>query len=50
MKRKKKNETDFSTREKDKFETIYILEEHEIGAQKLKLVNDYITIIFNNAG
>ena len=39
MKRKKKNETDLATREKDKFETIYILEQHEIGSQRLKLVS-----------
>ncbi|CAB4054913.1 SHPRH [Lepeophtheirus salmonis] len=31
---------DLSTREKDKFETIYIIEKHEIPSQKLKLVSE----------
>jgi len=39
MKRKKKTEANLATREKDKFETIYILEQHEVGAQRLKLVS-----------
>ena len=44
MKRKnpdsKSNLPDLKTREKDKFETIYILEKHELPSQRLKLVSD----------
>jgi len=36
--KRKKTETNLATREKDKFETIFILEKHEIGSQRLKLV------------
>jgi hypothetical protein len=39
IKRKKKVESDLATREKDKFETIYILEPHEIASQRLKLAS-----------
>ena len=35
-----KKSTDLSTRVKDKVETIYILEKHEIPSQKLKLVSE----------
>ena len=41
--KKKKNEADLATREKDKFETIYILEKHEVGSQRMKLVTNHKT-------
>ena len=40
MKRKTNNNAKLATREKDKFETIYILEQHELPAQRLKLTSE----------
>ena len=41
IKKKSKDEQpDLATRAKDKFETIYILEKHEIPTQRLKLVSE----------
>ena len=41
MKRQKtQGGPDLATREKDRVETIYILERHELPNQKLKLVSD----------
>ena len=39
--KRKKNEANLATREKDKFETIYILEPHEVATQRLKLVSSF---------
>ena len=41
--KRKAGETDFSTRLKDKVETIYILENHEVDSQKLRLIGDKCT-------
>ena len=43
MKRNKENRTDLATRQKEKMETIYILEQHELEPQRLKLVADKAT-------
>ena len=40
FKRKKTEGPNLATREKDKVETIYILERHDLPNQKLKLVSD----------
>ena len=41
--KRKQGETDLSTRVKEKVETIYILEKHEVSSQRLRLIGDKCT-------